>query len=403
MKREHRKQKVLFIDSGGGYGGPSKFLYYLLKYLDRSKFDPAVVFYFYNDGPDTSRIKNLGVPVFFLKDTREPAGYVPVKWLLGHSRSRHIHRAKVALRFLVRLSVIESPLICKLKKLIEHEAINLVILNNDVHYHLIGTLGAKIAGAPCICRKAGGIGEGRGMKKFLTRHVDVFIAVSRATAEDQVRNNPATKRLVTISEGIDLQMYHSKTQYYGKRDELGIPASKKVVGNISRFDRGKGQTELLNAAALITGKYPEVVFLMVGDGELRRELQERARILNITDYVLFTGWRNDIAEILSITDIFVHCPTAIEGLGIANLEAMAMGKPSVVSDSGGLTDAVLDTITGFIVPPGDTERLSKAILKLLEDGELAMRLGKNARKRIEENFDIEKNIRKLEKLFALYV
>jgi glycosyltransferase involved in cell wall biosynthesis len=404
MKDKPQKHKILFIDSGKGYGGSSKFLYYLLCHLDRKRFEPLIAFYFYNDGPDTERIRDLGIPVFFLNNKREPSEYVPISWLLGKSEAKLLHEIKVILRFSLRMVIIELPIIWRLVRLIKREAIALIILNNDVHYHLAGTLGARITGIPCICRKTGGIGEGRRIKKLLVPYVDLFIAISKATAEDQRRNNPSTKRLVTIYEGIDLKAYTPLMHNPNIKKHLGIPLDKKIVCNISRFNKGKGQMELIEAAALILKKYRDVIFLMVGDGELIRDLQERVKRLNLTDYVFFTGWRNDILKILSVVDIFVHCPTTwIEGLGIANLEAMAMAKPTVVSNNGGLPDAVIDSVTGFVVPSGDIYRLSETILKLLEDEELAFRFGRNARKRVEEEFDMEKNVRKLEALFEEYI
>jgi glycosyltransferase involved in cell wall biosynthesis len=102
------------------------------------------------------------------------------------------------------------------------------------------------------------------------------------------------------------------------------------------------------------------------------------------NYFILTSLRTDIPEILSLANVFVDCPTTwLEGLGIAHLEAMAMGKPAVVSENGGLTDAALNGATGFVVPPGDVDRLSSAILRLLNEHELAQRMGTNARKRIE--------------------
>jgi L-malate glycosyltransferase len=142
---------------------------------------------------------------------------------------------------------------------------------------------------------------------------------------------------------------------------------------------------------------------MVGDGELMNELQKITIRLQFGEHVLFTGWRNDIPEILSIIDIFVHCPTTcIEAMEIATLEAIAMGKPCVVSDNGGLSDVILDDVTGFVVAPGDIKKMAEAVLRLLKDDEMAARFGENARKRAEEEFDTEKNIKRVEALFEEY-
>ena len=301
---------------------------------------------------------------------------------------------------------IDFSQVWRLLRFLKSNRIDLIVLNNDVHYHRAGALASRISTIPCICRKAGGIGEGKQFKKILTPWVDLFIAVSTATAEDQIQNNPATKRMVSVFEGVDLTRFDPSSFHPELQSELGIPANRKIVGYIARVVEGKGHNEFIEAAVSVVRSYKDVTFLIVGDdgqdkhGRFMKYLKNKVQNLGLTDHVIFAGWRTDIPEILSIFDVFVHCPTTwIEGLGIAHLEAMAMGKPTVVSQNGGLPDAAVDGVTGFIVPPGDTDKLSAAILTLLKDQKLAAHLGRNARLRVEDLFDVEKNTRKLEVLF----
>lgn len=392
----------MFIDSGSGYGGSTIFMYYMLKYLDRQKYDPIVMYYFYNEGQDLKKIRSLEIPIYFLTKKREPIHYVPFKFLLGKSKNKFFHEIKVLMRFLTRMLLLEVHQILRLVIFLRNKKINLVVLNNDIHYHLVGALSAKISKIPCVCRKAGGIGEGKKIKKILTTCADLFIAISKATEEDQIKNNPRTKRLVTIYEGIDLEKFNITNITI--RNKYRINYETKIIGNISRFDKGKGQKELLEAASIVINKYKKVVFLMVGDGELKFELKKKVDRLKLNNYIIFTGWREDVTEILASIDIFVHCPTTwIEGLGIANLEAMAMGKPCIVSNNGGLPEAVIDGITGIVVPIGDINALAEAILKLIRNPAIAKEMGLNGRKRVEEHFDIKKNVKKMEKLFEEYI
>src|SRR5213594_513395 len=207
MERKAQKYNVLFLDRSGGFGGPSTCLYYMLKHLSKDKFRPVVTWYFYNVGPDTQRIRELSVPVVFLSKNPESATYAPLRWLYGTSQWRWVRKGQGLLRFLLQFVIIELPQLGRLLRLLKREAIDLIVLNSDVHYHLVGALAARISGIPCICRKAGGIGEGKRLKAFLTPCVDLFIAISRATAADQLVNNPATKRLLTIYEGIDVNAF----------------------------------------------------------------------------------------------------------------------------------------------------------------------------------------------------
>lgn len=403
------RHRVLFLESGAGMGGSSNFLYYLLTYLDKEKFEPFVAFYLPNHGAGTEAIRRLSVPVLFLDKNPEPTRFFPFTLLSGNSRSRLSHKIKVILRVALRMLLVEIPQAWRLLWHLRREHISLVVLNNDVHYHVPGVMATKLAKLPCICRKAGGIGEGRRLKSLLVPAVDLFICVSRATQADQLETAPPPKRVEIVYEGVDIKSFDPSPPSPKVRSELHLPAGKKVIGYVSRFDEGKGHAEFLDAAALVVSQYTNVVFLIVGDevpptGAFLKKLQAQAHELKLDDHVIFTGWRDDMPETLSVLDIFVHCPTTwIEGLGIAHLEAMAMGKPTVVSDNGGLPDVVLDGVTGFLVPPGNIQELSAAILRLLRDDELARRLGANARQRAVKEFDIEKNTQKLGKLFEEYV
>jgi glycosyltransferase involved in cell wall biosynthesis len=402
---------VLFLDSGAGFGGNATFLYEKVLRLDRRKFEPVVGFYSASDGPHLdgiNGIRSVGVPIVFLDGPPS----APVSALAGRGsrkvQSGLLRRVKHVAKFWIDIVTVVLPRLWHTLRYLRGERFSLVVLNNDVHYHVSGALAARLAGVPVICRKSGGIGEGWWVKKLLTPCVDLFIAISRATEIDQLSHR-GTKRVATVCEGVDLKRFDPGLVPYPAPPGLTLPAGRKVVGAIARLERGKGQPEFLHAAASVLQRYQDVVFLIVGGEDPGTRgalgaLQALAQRLVIEEHVVFAGWRTDIPEILSLLDVFVHVPTTfLEGLGIANLEAMAMAKPTVVSRNGGLPEAVVDGVTGFVVPPGDSDALAHAILRLLEDPELARRLGRNARRRIEEHFDAEKNFRRMEALFEEHV
>jgi glycosyltransferase involved in cell wall biosynthesis len=278
-----------------------------------------------------------------------------------------------------------------------------MLLNNDVHYHVPAVLAAKASGIPCVCRKAGGIGEGRRIKRFLTPLVDLFISISKATERDQIENNPGTRKVTTVFGGVDLGRFTGRVRA-GLRAELGVPPGAKVVASIARVLPGRGQQELLRAAAQVLRSYDNVAFLFVGDespnaGAYMSFLRAEAERMGIAGQAIFPGWRTDVPEILALVDILVQCPSTVtEGLGVVVLEAMAAGKPVVASDNGGLPDAVFHGRTGFVVPRGDSDALAQALLKLLQDEALARRMGIAGRQRAETEFNISHNVRKFEKL-----
>jgi glycosyltransferase involved in cell wall biosynthesis len=271
-----------------------------------------------------------------------------------------------------------------------------VVLNSDLHFQYCGAVAARLEKLPILCRKAGGIEEGLRIKKLLTPFVDVFVPISKATEKDQPAN-PATKRSVLVYEGVDMSLYRGRRQNHALRSTLGLPENKKIVTSIARLAAGKGQAELIEAAVRVIQEFPEAVFLIVGEetppnGPITSFLHSSVLRLGLTDQVVFVGARGDVPDILAITDIFVHCPTSwIEGLGICQLEAMASGKPSVISRNGGLPETAIDGVTALVVPPADIPAMSAAILRFLLNPELAERCGQAARARAEELFDIAAN------------
>jgi glycosyltransferase involved in cell wall biosynthesis len=409
MTANDNKIAVLFIDSGGGYGGPGAFLCYLLRSLNRNRFEPTVAFYFGHSAPEVDELRRMGIPVLFLSKNRDLTNFILEHILAGKSKWKWLSLAKAVIRHTLLFTLEDLPQLARLLAALKRRKIELMVLNNDVHYHRVAALAAKLTRIPCICRKAGGVGKAPRMKRILTPWIDLFIAISEDTARDQRENNPGSRRVVKVFEGIDLDRFDPYSSHPRIRAELGIPAGNKVVGYVSRLVPGKGHAEFLEAAASISRQRNDVTFLIVGDnmagaaGSYPSELYRRAECRGLNGSVIFAGWRTDVPEVLSTLDVFVHCPTTwIEGLGLAHLEAMAMGKPTVVSQNGGLTDAAVQGETGFVVPCGDTARLSAAISRLLEEPELAFRYGRNARRRVEALFDARKNTRELEKYFEEY-
>jgi glycosyltransferase involved in cell wall biosynthesis len=392
-----RPIRILLLESGTGPGGSVNFIRDFLLHVDHRTARFMVGLYLPNPSKSLEEIRRLGHPVVFFKHKRRVARKTSTgrSGLFG-SRLEKLHKLRTAATILSRLVRIQLPLIWKVWRFIKREGIDVVVLNQDVHFHVPGVLAAKLAGRPCICRKAGGIGEARPLKRFLNPWVDLFVSISRATETDQ-RNTPGTKKVVNIYEGLDLERFRSLPAKEAMRESLGIPGDKKVVAAITRVEIGKGLPEFIRMAATVIRRYPDVVFLLVGDegpdgGTLTRELRDLVNSLDLEEHLIFSGWRDDIPAIMNCLDIFVHCPTTFtEGLARTCLETMAVGIPAVVSDNGGMADAVADGVTGYVVPQGDIQAMAGSVLRLLEDDLRCREFGRRARLRVEQVFDAARN------------
>jgi glycosyltransferase involved in cell wall biosynthesis len=141
-----------------------------------------------------------------------------------------------------------------------------------------------------------------------------------------------------------------------------------------------------------------VHWILVGDGELRGELEAQARRLGLAPHVRFAGWRDNVAEVLALADVFV-LPSESEGFGRVLVEAMAMGRPVVATNVGGIPDIVLDGETGLLVEPADPAALASAVGALLDEPARAARLGAAGRARAESTFSLGAHVDAVERVY----
>ena len=200
----------------------------------------------------------------------------------------------------------------------------------------------------------------------------------------------------TLYHGPDQAAMESLGEGDQVRAEFNISESAPVVGTVANFKAHKGYPYLLEAAAKVRRAVPDVRFLLVGQGPLEPKIKEQAVSMGLGDAIVFAGFREDVPRIMSSFDVFA-LSSLHEGLSIALLEAMSLGKPPVVTRVGGLPEVVGER-EGFVVPPKDPEALASSIIQLLQDPKLRSELGENARARAA-GFDISKTVARTEAVY----
>ncbi len=212
-------------------------------------------------------------------------------------------------------------------------------------------------------------------------------------------------RIICVSDyDRNLAIYHRVASEAKLRTiHNGIPLMKEInlgqsdMGNViriimvARFSKPKDQAQLLNAISRLDCR-DKCLVQLVGDGEELDTVKRQARLMNLTN-VEFLGTRTDVAELLSQASISV-LTSNWEGFPLTILEAMRAGLPVVASDVGGVHEAVVDGKTGYLIPRGDVQSLATFLKILINDPELRAEMGRNARKRFEDNFTFEKMLRK---------
>jgi len=199
------------------------------------------------------------------------------------------------------------------------------------------------------------------------RFFDRIVTVADETKEELLRYGIPRAKIRVIDNGIEMDRFGREMQVERIKKELGLHENSKVVGTIGRLGDEKGQIYLLRAAKEVVEREKSVRFLVVGDGPLREYLKEEAGKLGIADSVTFTGYRQDIPELLSVMDLFV-LPSIKEALPMVLLEALAARK-AVIATRVGAIPKVVNNENGMLVEPGDPAVLQEAILNLLKSEE----------------------------------
>ena len=229
---------------------------------------------------------------------------------------------------------------------------------------------------------------------------DKIIALTQQEKKDHLHFHIASEdKFSVVHSGINLgKFFNTSVDSAGMKRELGIPEDNLVVGTAGRLTPVKGHRYLIEAARKIMNIRPDTTFVFLGDGELLDELKNIASKLGIEENVRFPGWRLDVAEVMSIFNIFV-LPSLNEGMGRVLVEAMALGKPIVASNVGGIPDLVVDGENGFLVPTGDVETMVARINDLLESMEKREKMGENGKK-IAVNFSADVMVQKIDRLYV---
>jgi L-malate glycosyltransferase len=279
-----------------------------------------------------------------------------------------------------------------------------IVHTHDLYANLLGIPAAMIARTPVIIssrRDLGHLKWYQGGRRVWLRRLQNFSAIVLANAEAireslVAEDGFAPEKIRVIYNGIDLGRFTTQSR---DRNWL-IPGTERekwivLVGNM--HSDVKGHPWLIEAAVAIVREFPQVRFLLVGDGAQRANYEQQAaeRRLNFS----FLGRREDVPRILACCDIAV-LPSKAEGLPNAVLEYLAAGLPTVASRVGGNGEIVQDGVTGLLVPPEDSAALAEALLRFLRDPGTATAIGARAREFVSANFSFQRMIEKTDQLYS---
>lgn len=357
--------KVIHVLSDMKIGGAGRWLLNLLGTVDKGKFDIKVVL------PEgsmlTAKVTELGfevIPVEGMKDKSFDAG---------------------AVRRILAIFRREKPQIV------------------HTHASLSARIAAKLEGTKiintkhCIDRRKTGLKKlaGAFMNNLLS---DSVIAVSEAARQNLLDNGVDEDKISVIYGGIKPIVELEAEEKLIIREKWGISEKDVVVGIVARLAAVKGHKYFLEAAKIISRDNNNVRFFIAGSGPKEQELKELVKGLGLEEKVIFTGFIEDVSEILNIIDINVISSLS-EALCLSLIEGMSIGKPSVGTNTGGVPEVVKDGHNGFLVPSGDSNLLADAVLKLVRDPIHRKTMGDRGRLLVDDKFTAASMAQNIEKLY----
>ncbi len=373
------KINVLYLVSTLDAGGSEWTLYMLAKGLDKVRFNPIVAYFFWG-GVLEDLLKQKGIEVVCVGPNKANIS----KW----DRLRSIIKLAGFLR--------------KRKIGIVHT------FQFDVD--ILGAVAAKLAGVPVVIAHIAGESYLTWFQKYKWRYkviskffIDKYIVCSKFLTDKFISScNVNGTKVLTIQNCVDEKRFHFR---YGKdennlRKELGLGNDEIVIGCIANFCPDKGHRYLIDAIPKVAPLFPNLKVILMGRfAPLKDELIEQAKVLGVSDKVIFLDFHLNIEGILGLMDIFV-LPSLGEGLPVAVLEAMYMAKPVVATKIDGIPEAVVEGETGILVPSRNSDALAKAIVSVLADRNKAREMGRRGREKCLEEFSSSVLIMKTEGLYG---
>jgi glycosyltransferase involved in cell wall biosynthesis len=265
---------------------------------------------------------------------------------------------------------------------------------HEFEMNAYGGAAAWLARVPSLATLHGpqwGLGARRHLFAYRVLYRDPrrLVAVSHDLARTVApRLRRSAEEIPVVHNGISIPPVLPESQRDALRKaarlELGLPANCSLLVAVGNLYPVKDHASLLRALPSLA----DVHVAIAGRGDEEQALKQLAVELGIAGRVHLLGLRDDVDRVLSAADVFVH-PSRSEGLPLAILEAMASGLPIVATRVGGVPEAVIDGVTGLLVPPGDPAALARAIRRVLDSGDRGAGLAHEGRARAEQEFSVD--------------
>lgn len=362
------KIKVLHVVEDLRIGGLERIIASIVTNLDKNKYDVGV--WCLSEGGEIALDligKGISVKILGMKSYHNPLNIIALSQLIRRNRIKILH----------------------------------------IHGYFAGTFGrlaAIIARVPIIIYHVHSTYYGYKKRNILTEKIlsfftDNIVCISKAVRKFVMQVEGINeKKACLIYNGIEAPEVFNEPAHIN-RDSFGLSKKDFVAITVASLTPNKGHHVLIHAMKTVSRKHSNLGLLITGEGPLRNGLDEHLKELPFFSKILFAKERKEVISLLKLADVFVLPSVKREGLGIALIEAMAVGLPVIGTRLGGIPEVIQDNINGFLVTPGNHEELAAAIEKIIGDKVIRDEMGRMGRKIYEKSFTVETMLRKIELLY----
>ena len=360
--------RVVEVLATGGNGGAQESLYGLATGLDRSRYDVTVVSL--SGGSSIRRFQRAGITTIVIEEPDDAVAVGALAALLARIQPDVVHN------HMYRAEVVGTK-----------AALALGLAGYPRPY-VVSTVHSSRVRAT----------EDRELLRHLTPSMDRLIAVSKAIVHKIEEEGRTGTAVSLVYNGVDLERYDHQEPCCTLREEYGMEPGAHIVGVVARLEAEKGHPTLLDAWPAVLRACPDAYLLVVGEGSRSDCLMAQAADLRIGHRVIFTGRREDMPAVTAALDVAV-LPSYREAQGLSVLEAMALSRPVVASNVGGIPEMIEHGVSGLLVPPHDPAALAAAIVRLLQDHQLADMIARAGHDLARSRFGIEQMVSAIEDIY----
>ena len=360
--------RVVEILATGTNGGAQEHLFSLLSRIDKTRYETSVVAL--SAGSAVRKLERAGFDVTVIDD---PDDGDAIRALTAHLA---LIRPDVIHTHMYRADIVGTK-----------AALALSELGHRRPYVVSTVHSSRIRSA-----------ADRELIRQLTPSMDQLIAVSKSIERKIADEHRTGAPVRLIYNGVDLQRYDNQEACCTLPEEYGMEPGSQIVGVVARLEPEKGHQTLIEAWPHVLRKVPGAYLLIVGEGSRRDFLEQWAAAHKVAHRVIFTGRRDDVPAVTAALDVAV-LPSWREAQGLSILEAMALSRPVVASDVGGIPEMVEDGVTGLLVEHDNPVALAAAIVRLLTDHAFADTIARAGHDLVHDRFCIELMVKSIEEIY----